>query len=104
MRNVTSVLNLFVKGLLQKKGKVVLCWLLMLLVVFFLALRFVARNYEKMKPLLHSDPLLQYTFITVCPMKDMVKLVGNLSPYLCVALLAKQLGKDTKKVLDRKVI
>eukprot|EP00731_Ephydatia_muelleri_P016205 Em0009g629a len=64
---------------------------------------FVARNYEKMKPLLHLDPLLQYTFITVCPIKDMVELVGNLSPYLCVALLAKQLGKDTKRVLDQKI-
>ena len=71
---------------------------------FPLALRFVARNYENLKPLLHLDPLLQYTFIIVCPMKDMVELVGYLSPYLCVAFLAKQLDEDNKRIIDQKVL
>ena len=52
---------------------------------------FFMRHFEKLKPLLHIDPIMQCAFTYVCPLKDRSHLICHLSPYLCIGIMIKRL-------------
>ena len=52
---------------------------------------FFERHFEKLKPLLLIDPMLQCAFTYVCPLKDRSHLIHNLSPFLCIGIMIKQM-------------
>ena len=62
-----------------------------LLLASKLYFRFFARYFDKLRPLLFIDPMLQYSFTYVCPRKDLSHLIRYLSPYLGIAVIIKRL-------------
>ena len=57
---------------------------------------FFVRYFEKLRPLLYTDPILQTTFTYICPRKDRSLFIYNVSPYLCIALMIQRLRTNNK--------